>query len=93
MSKNYVGTAKKIAEINLKIVAENEEEALTILDNFVSNFDLFSITKNQIIDLSVEEKSNKIEEENNSHSDDYEINSCEKCEYYCPFCHSCMIDE
>ena len=28
MSKNYKGTAKKIAELNFNIVAENEEEAL-----------------------------------------------------------------
>lgn len=56
MSKKYVGTAKKIAEINVNIVAENEEEKY-------------------------------------KHSDIYEINSCEKCECFCPVCHSCMIDE
>jgi len=93
MSKKYVGTAKNIAEFKINIVAENEEEALMILDNIVSNFEIFLIKDNQIIDLSVEEISNKNEKENDSHSDEYEINNCEKCEYYCPFCHSCMIDE
>ena len=93
MSKKYIGTAKKIAEINVNIVAENEEEAMTILDKFVSNFDLFSSTKNQIIDLEIEEKGQEINEEKYKHSDIYEINSCEKCECFCPVCHSCMIDE
>lgn len=93
MSKNYKGIAKKIAELNFNIVAENEEEALTILEDFVNNFDLFSVAKNQLIDLSVEENVNQIEEENNSHSEHSEIDNCENCEYYCPICNSCMIDE
>lgn len=93
MSKNYVGNVKKTSELNLNIVADNEEEALTILEEFVNNFDLFSVTKNQIIDLSVEEKTEKDIKEKYSHSEENEINSCENCEYYCPFAHSCMIDE
>lgn len=93
MSKNYVGNVKKIADLNLNIVADNKEEALTILEEFVNNFDLFSITKNQIIDISVEEKTNKNIKEKYSHSEENEINSCENCENYCLFCHSCMIDE
>lgn len=93
MSKNYVGNVKKIAELKLNIVADNEEETLIILEDFVNNFDLFSITKNQIIDISVEEKTDKNIKEKYSHSEENEINSCENCENYCPFCHSCMIDE
>jgi len=85
MSKNYVGNVKKIAEFNLNIVADSDEEALTILEEFVNNFDLFSITKNQIIDISVKEKY--------SHSEKNEINSCDNCENYCPFCNLGMIDE
>ena len=38
MSKNYVGNVKKIAELNLNIVADNDEEALTILEEFVNHF-------------------------------------------------------
>ena len=34
-----------------KAVADNDDEALTILEEFVNHFDLFSITKNQIIDI------------------------------------------
>lgn len=37
---------------------------------------MFSVTKNQLIDLSVEENVNQIEEENNSHSEHSEINNC-----------------
>ena len=81
MSKNYKGTAKKIAELNFNIVAENEEEALIIIEDLVNNSDLFSVAKNQI------------EEENNSHSGHSKIDNCENCEYYCPICNSCMIDE
>lgn len=92
MSKKYKGIAKKVAELNFNIVAENEEEALTILEDFVNNFDLFSVAKNQLIDLSVEETENQIEEENNSHSEHSETTGCKNCEYYCPICKSCMID-
>lgn len=93
MNKKFIGTAKKIAEINMNIVAENEEEALMILEEFVDNYDVFSISKTQNYELSVDEIDNKNEEKINSHSDEYEINSCNECEYYCPVCHSCMIDE
>lgn len=93
MSKNYKGTAKKIAELNFNIVAENEEDALIIIEDLVNNSDLFSVAKNQLIDLTVEENVNQIEEENNSHSEKNEINSCDNCENYCPFCNLGMIDE
>lgn len=93
MSKNYKVTAKKIAELNFNIVAENEEEALIIIEDLVNNSDLFSVAKNQLIDLTVEENVNQIEEENNSHSEHSKIDNCENCEYYCPICNSCMIDE
>lgn len=93
MLKNYIGTAKNIAEFSLNIVAENEEEALEILDDIVSNFELFSIKENQRIALSVEEESNQSLEKNNSHSDENETNLCENCEFYCPFCQTCFREE
>ena len=99
--RTYEVEVKKTTEKVFKVKAQNENQALEVITNYVFNNNILDTKDDDVIDFSVQEINEEFEDECEENADEcdekeYECNEkcdCKNCEYYCHICQECTFGE
>lgn len=94
--KIYKVTAKKTKEIELEVEAEDEENAMEIVQDFIDSVDVFNVKIPNLVkdyfEISAEETDEKLEENSDNFEEISEENDCKNCEFFCSECGRCTLE-
>ena len=87
--KKYKVTVKRIKEIDIELMAEDEENAMELVENTLDKVDVFDLEIPNLVRDLIEFETEELEDNNEKFEFDLQENSCDNCEYFCSVCGNC----
>ena len=88
--KTFYIKATTLKKNNFKVSAKDEEEAMDLIADYIFSYDDLDDNEDMEIELEVVETE---EENDNNLSEKSDDNICESCDFYCPCCGCCILDD